>query len=694
MPQVLSHHPVYAVKYLQYQIPRVLPAEAVCEAWVQIENGGSTVWRKNSQSVRRVDLLAYVDGVLAGTFSLPSEEVRQEERVKVPFSFRAPSKPGVHTLKLDLVQQNVTLFEDQGVEPMMVEFEVTGSGKDRTGEKTENARRISGLPNYGVVYVDHSIPRSVQAGTRFGARVSIENRGAMIWPSSPADHRSVDLAIFVNDRPAGTEKLPLPVVRLGGRVTVHFAVLAPENPGRYKLKIDLVHQNVTFFEQQGQTPLTLEFEVEQTGSLLTGKLYEKALRTNSWFYAPTRGVASSRDGRGFPVFVSKAKGCHIWDTDGRRYIDYTMGWGCALLGYANERVQRAMMAAMESAAILPFPHPLMVEVSEMLCEDIPCAGMVAFGKNGSDVCSLAVRLARLHTGRPKVLVCGYHGWQDWFAELKGFEESGVPNRPEQLIHQFRFNDYESFKALLQVHRNDLAAVMLEPSGPAESIQGPVQDASRDFLEKIAEDTRRAGALLIFDEIITGFRYLKGSVQKATGVFPDLACFGKALGAGAPVSALVGRSEILSGAMPRTFYGPTYKDETYSLAAAKEALTIYRTEPVVDHVWNFGARLKDEVNELCKSLDLHAAMVGPPFRFTLAFTETDPLRLTQLRTLYQQELLKGGIITYNGVMLPSYAHDLSAFQQTLEVIVKALEVVKRALHEDALDRYIEIPLLVP
>src|SRR5208337_3485146 len=114
MSQVHSHHPVYAVKYLQYQIPRVLPAEAVCEAWVQIENGGSTVWRQNSENVRRVDLLAYVDGVLAGTFSLPWEEVHKEERVKVPFSFRAPSKPGVHTLKLDLVQQNVTLFEDQG----------------------------------------------------------------------------------------------------------------------------------------------------------------------------------------------------------------------------------------------------------------------------------------------------------------------------------------------------------------------------------------------------------------------------------------------------------------------------------------------------------------------------------------------------------------------------------------------------
>ncbi len=153
---------------------------------------------KNSQSVRRVDLLAYVDGVLAGTFSLPREEVRRKERVKVPFSFRAPSKPGVHTLKLDLVQQNVTLFEDQGVEPMMVEFEVTGSGKDHTGKETENARRISGLPLYGVIYVDHSIPRSVQAGARFGAWVSIENRGAMIWPSSPADHKSVDLAIFVN----------------------------------------------------------------------------------------------------------------------------------------------------------------------------------------------------------------------------------------------------------------------------------------------------------------------------------------------------------------------------------------------------------------------------------------------------------------------------------------------------------------
>ena len=114
----------------------------------------------------------------------------------------------------------------------------------------------------------------------------------------------------------------------------------PKTPGGYKLKIDLVHQNVTFFLSSRDGPTDREFEVEETGSLLTGKLYERALQTNSWFYAPTRGVSNSRDGRGFPIFVSKAKGCHIWDTDGQKYIDYTMGWGCALLGYANERVQR------------------------------------------------------------------------------------------------------------------------------------------------------------------------------------------------------------------------------------------------------------------------------------------------------------------------------------------------------------------
>src|SRR5262249_39728517 len=247
-----------------------------------------------------------------------------------------------------------------------------------------------------------------------------------------------------------------------------------------------------------------------------------------------------------------------------------------------------------------------------------------------------------------------------------------------------------FTRLYDAHRHELAAVMLEPSGPAESVGGPLQDADRDFLSAVAAMTREAGALLIFDEIMTGFRYPRGRVQKATGGGPDLPCFGKALGGGMPLSAFVGRANILQRAMEHTHYGPTYRGEVYSLAAARAALEIYRREPVADHVWRFGDQLKHGVNALCAELGVAAALTGPPFRMGLFFDEPDPDRLRLKRTLYQQELLKSGVITYDGVMLPSLAHDDAILAVTLSAIRGALATVARADRERDFDRYLEIP----
>jgi glutamate-1-semialdehyde 2,1-aminomutase len=274
-------------------------------------------------------------------------------------------------------------------------------------------------------------------------------------------------------------------------------------------------------------------------------------------------------------------------------------------------VQQAIVAAMGCAPVVPLPHPLEVEVTRILVEDIPCAEMAIFGKNGSDVCTVAARVARVSTGRPVILFSGYHGWQDWWVEQAGFAATGVPERPRPLIHRFRFNDLEDFTRLYAAHRHELAAVMLEPSGPAESVGRPLQDADRDFLAALAAMTREAGALLIFDEIMTGFRYPGGSVQKATGVVPDLACLGKALGGGMPLSAFVGRAHILRRAMEHTHSGPTYRGEVYSLAAARAALEIYRREPVADHVWRFGTQLRQGVNALCAGSPGNSATASRP-----------------------------------------------------------------------------------
>jgi glutamate-1-semialdehyde aminotransferase len=203
--------------------------------------------------------------------------------------------------------------------------------------------------------------------------------------------------------------------------------------------------------------------------------------------------------------------------------------------------------------------------------------------------------------------------------------------------------------------------------------------------------RKAGALLIFDELITGYRYPGGSVQKARGVTPDLACLGKAIASGMPLSALVGKADLLQRGLPNVHYGPTFKAESYSFVAAKASIEVCRREPVARYVWTYGERLREGIRRLCSETGVAAEIKGLPFRMSFHFRETDPERLLKKRTLFQQELLRAGVSTYNGVMLPSYAHDDVALEQTLDRTGKALEVVAMADRTEDWDRYLEIPL---
>jgi glutamate-1-semialdehyde 2,1-aminomutase len=545
----------------------------------------------------------------------------------------------------------------------------------------------------GVRYHSHNLPRRMKPKQVLCTYIELENSGSETWQlHHPAGHR-VDLFVRWDQAAAATFLLPRAEVHPGERVTLRFALRAPASTGKHHLEVNLVKQNVAFFSECGSPALRRSIEVTTGTPTANSELYDFAARVNPWYYQPTRGVDGTTGGEpAFPLFVARASGHHIWDLMGRQYIDYVMGWGCALLGYAPIAVQRAIAAELDSAAVLPFPHPREMEVARMLTEDIPCAEMVIFGKNGSDVCTVAARLARVFTGRRTLLFCGYHGWQDWWIEQLGFAATGVPEHPKRLIHRFRFNDLADFRRLFEEHRADLAGVMLEPSGPVEGGQGPSLDADASFLATVRDHTREAGALLIYDEIMTGFRYPGGSVQAATGVVPDLACLGKALGGGLSLSALVGRARIMERSMGSTAYGPTFKGEVYPFAAARAAMEIYRREPVAEHVWRFGKRLQEGMIALAMDHGIAATMVGPPFRTALAFTEPDAELLRFKRTLYQQELLRAGINTYNGFMLPSYTHDDSALETTLAAVDRALGILAAAERANDFARYIEIPLL--
>ena len=553
-------------------------------------------------------------------------------------------------------------------------------------EKTNSERR------YNVRYVHHNVPDQLAAGIAFGAKLTLENTGDFPWQRDEPNGSRIDLVLKLDDRVAGTFGMPRNLIQPGERTTVCFPLYVPQKEGTYRLQLELVAQGVALFSEKGVKPLMLTLVCHDPEDFERPYSLETAVKVNPWHYRPTGGIGRSSEGKTFPLFVSRAKGCRLWDQEDRCYIDYIMAWGSTILGYGDDRIQRAIADALEMPPLAPFPSFVEMDVARMLTEDIPCAEMVVFGKNGSDVCTVAARLARSYTGKRIILCCGYHGWQDFWVEAEPFAVTGVPARPEPLIHRFRFNDKEDFFRLFRQHKGDLAAVMLEPSGPGESIQGPEQDADRDFLAAIAEAAGSAGALLVFDEIITGYRYPSGSVQKATGIVPDLTCLGKAIASGMPLSALVGRAHIFERAMERSHYGPTFKGEIYSFGAAKAAIQIYRSEPVAQKVWDYGTKLKQEINNLCERNSVNAACKGPPFRMAVIFHEADPDRLRLKRTLYIQELLKQGITTYNGIMLPSYAHDDLIMKQTIEAIGETLERVAHAERRNDFESYLEIPIL--
>ena len=550
---------------------------------------------------------------------------------------------------------------------------------------------------YGLRCVDHNLPERLPAGSVHGARVTLRNTGNFVWRCSTPEQESVlergdtALVIRIDGDWVATSKLPRADVWPGSEVTIHFALSAAVDPGQHELSLDLIEWDVTHFRDRGARPFVVPLLVGEPDATESVACHRLAQKVNPWHLAPTRGIHTAEDGSRYPLFLSRAKGCRVWDLEGNEYIDYMMANGSALLGHADERVLGAIRAIMErTGPLLQLPHPLEIEVSRMLTEDIPCAEMVTFGKNGSDACTVVARLARSFTGKKHIVFRGYHGWQDFWAEQPGYADGAIPSRPEPLIHEFRYNDREDFLRVYERWKHDLAAVIVEPS-PWGGDQIGCEEDDPEFLRTLAGAARDADALLIFDEIVTGYRVPGGSAQQATGVTPDLACAGKSIASGMPLAAAVGRADIMRAHMPAIFYpGPTFRGEVYSLAAAKATIEIYRSEPVAQHVWDYGTKLKEGLDRLCAELGVAGTCAGPPYRMMFVFDEPDLQRFRLMRTLFTQEVLRRGITTFIGMLIPSYAHDEVALEKTFEAFGGALERVAEAARKDELERHIEIP----
>lgn len=537
-------------------------------------------------------------------------------------------------------------------------------------------------------WIEHNLPAELPRGEVVALWLGIEHRGSRVWEPG-----AVRIEIAYDGARLGVLDLS-DRIELGGRAFLHWVFRTPLGIGGHEFSFARLADGAEAagLESEPTPPLRVPVEIVERPRTESGVLRDRVLLNHARGWLVCDGVSWSRTGRPYPQFARSGLGCRTVDLEGREYVDYLMGWGSALLGYAHPRIQEAVAASLSSGAITTLTHHLMPEVAETLCAMFPGAQAATFGKNGSDVCTAAVRLARSATGRPVVLTCGYHGWQDWHVEKYGFAATGVPVRGEPIALPFRPGDRDQIAQLFEAHRGQVAAVMLEPAGVIEGTSGPIRDADPEFLRDLAALARQEGALIVFDEILTGFRHPGGSAQHAAGVVPDLTCLGKALSAGMPLAALIGRKEIFDAAIGKIFYEPTFKGEAYSFAAAREALAIYREEDVPARIAAFGARLGALTEEMSAASGVAAEMIGPPFRRMLVFHEKDPRKRTLLRTLFHQELLREGVLTTQNLFLPSRAHDDEAFDLTRRAFERAFAVLAEAVATDRIVSSLEIPPL--
>ena len=386
-----------------------------------------------------------------------------------------------------------------------------------------------------------------------------------------------------------------------------------------------------------------------------------------------------------PYFIQRAQGSHVWDADGNEYVDFVSSQCAINLGYNDPDVTAAVKNQLEDGVIFSLPHQLEMLVAEKIVEMVPCAEMVRFGKNGSDATAGAIRIARAFTGRDHVLVCGYHGWQDWYIGTTA-RNLGVPQATRDLTHSFPYNDLAALEALLKQYQGQVAAVILEPMNVAYPKEG--------YLEGVKALTHEHGAVLVFDETITGFRFANGGAQELFGVTPDLATFGKGIANGYPVSAVAGRADIMR-LMEEVFFSFTFGGETLSLAAALATMTKLQVEPVVAHMRKQGEKILKGTQAL---IEKHEAgdilsVSGHPNWSFLNTKDAEPYTSWELKTLYMQELFERGILGY-GTHNLSYSHTDADVETLLQAYDEVFALLAKAVREKTLPQLLKCEPLQP
>ncbi len=381
----------------------------------------------------------------------------------------------------------------------------------------------------------------------------------------------------------------------------------------------------------------------------------------------------------WPTYFSKAKGCYIWDLDNNAYIDMAQnGMGTSILGYADDDVNQSVISAINNGINTTLNAPEEVELAERLLELNPSMGGVKFARGGGEAMSLAVRIARTHTKKDKVLFSGYHGWTDWYLAtnissdsnldehlMPGLEPSGVPLGLSGTAIPFKYNDIDDFKNALDSNK-DIGVIVFE--GARYSLP------SADFLKTIEIESKKRGIVVIVDEITSGLRMSTSGVYSLLNFNPDIVVYGKGLGNGFAISAVVGRKEVMNSAQD-TFISSSMWTERVGFVAGLATLNKLSQHNVHQHLIEVGEYIGKGWLELSKKhgLDISITDFKPLITFKLNYDEDN----NAIATLFIQEMLKRGYLASTSVYV-TYSHTIDIAKQYLKVVDEVFEIIVDAI----------------
>lgn len=366
----------------------------------------------------------------------------------------------------------------------------------------------------------------------------------------------------------------------------------------------------------------------------------------------------------YPIFFKDAKGGKVTDVDGNEYIDMLCAYGPIIIGHREEEIDNAVIDQIRTKGFcFSLCQEIQNTLAKKLIEVIPCAEKVAFVKTGSDATTTATRIARAHTDKLKIFRCGYHGWHDWCVENKG----GIPSKLFEDVHEFEYNKLNELEELFKKYSGQVAAVIITPIG--HPLAHEVQMPKPGYLQAVKELTQKNGAVLIFDEIRSGFRVSLGGAQQEFGITPDLAVFGKAVANGYPMSFVAGKAEIMDALVSKAFLSSTFFPNSLEHIAALKTIEIMQRDKILEKIKEKGQRFATKIETIVKNSGVACQFSGGPWMPYITFDKDDKNIYKKIRPAFYTELIR------RGVFLQPYHHGYVCYRHTdkdLEYAACAIE----------------------